>query len=86
MIDYIDRRSVKPEEPEYYRPSDEERALGNVAIIYEKLLDDGSPDETSTPHVMPLRGVDHQISKDCWCIPRMEIHSGEKSYFHNTSQ
>jgi hypothetical protein len=52
---------------ERYVPTAEEKSRGKWAVVFEKLLSDGTADFESTAHVIPIFGTEHYITDLCWC-------------------
>ena len=74
---------------EIYTPSASELEHGKWAVVYEDLFEDGTPDQSSYAHVIPMYGANHHISFQCWCNPERSALPGGNGlhyYIHTASQ
>ena len=71
---------------ETFVPTEEDLERGLFALVYESLHEDGTPDEKSAAHIIPLKGEYHTIHESCWCAPRYTKKDDIVTYEHNMSQ
>ena len=74
--------------PETYIPTEEDRSRGNWAVVFEDFDEvEQEPDTDSNCHMVPIKGIYHQLTKNCWCSPTSEpMNNGHTMYKHRISQ
>lgn len=72
--------------PEVYEPTDEEKAQGDWAVVFEKRDASGEPDCSSRAHIIPTFGTNHQIAAECWCGPTVAEKGTQTQVRHEPSQ
>jgi hypothetical protein len=76
----------EPEQPEIYIPTKVDKKK-RWAVILEEYDEEADPDYTNKVHIIPTRGVNHQISEYCWCEPCFQkTKKGALAVVHNISQ
>lgn len=77
----------EPSAPKVFVPTKADKKKGKWAVIFEEYDQDGDPDYTRKMHVIPTKGINHQITEDCWCEPCFQkTKRGSLAVVHNISQ
>jgi hypothetical protein len=76
----------EPPQPKVYVPTEAEKK-NKWVVVLETYDDAGDPDYTNKVHIIPTRGINHQITEYCWCEPCFQkTKRGSLAVLHNVSQ